>query len=106
LYAKTGRDFLARVNYDMVEKTARDATDFDRELALFYCDHDRQLPRALDLARRDLGARKDIFAYDALAWALYKNDRPAEAEPAMTICSVPIITVTRSGFGCVCGATR
>jgi len=83
LYAKTGRDFLARVNYDMVEKTAREATDFDRELALFYCNHDRQLPRALELARRDLTARKDVYAYDALAWALLKNDRPEEAQAAV-----------------------
>jgi tetratricopeptide (TPR) repeat protein len=84
LYTKTGREFLARVNYDMVEKTARDATDFDRELALFYCDHDRQLPKALELARRDLAARQDLYAYDALAWALYKNDRAEEAEAAIT----------------------
>jgi tetratricopeptide (TPR) repeat protein len=84
LYARTGREFLARINYEMVEKTARDSTDFDRELALFYCNHDRQLPRSLELARRDLTVRKDIYAYDALAWALLKNDRPEEAQAAMT----------------------
>jgi tetratricopeptide (TPR) repeat protein len=50
-----------------------------RHLARFYCDHDRKLSEALRLAQEDLSSREDIFAYDTLAWALYKSDRPREA---------------------------
>lgn len=84
LYARAGNAELAKLNYDTVVKTAKDATDFDRELALFYCNHDRQLPRTLELARRDLHNRQDVYAYDTLAWALAKNGQPREAETAMT----------------------
>jgi tetratricopeptide (TPR) repeat protein len=48
-------------------------------LALFYLDHDVELGKALDLARRELDVRGDIYTHDVLAWALYKNGRAAEA---------------------------
>jgi tetratricopeptide (TPR) repeat protein len=83
LCARTGNEFLAKVNYDKVEQMDRDNSAYDRELAMYYCNHDRQLPRALELAQRDLKARQDIYAYDTLAWALFKNGRLAEADEAM-----------------------
>ncbi len=36
------------------------------------------------LAEREIEARRDVYGYDALAWALLANDRPAEADEAMT----------------------
>jgi tetratricopeptide (TPR) repeat protein len=57
---------------------------YNRELAYFYADHDRKLPEALDLATQELEIRQDIYAYDVLAWALYKNDQPQEALTAVT----------------------
>jgi tetratricopeptide (TPR) repeat protein len=36
------------------------------------------------LARRELEVRKDVYAYDVLAWALYKNDQPEAALAAVT----------------------
>ncbi len=58
-------------------------TLYNRELALFYADHERKLPEALELARRELEVRKDLYTYDVLAWALYKNGQPQEALSAM-----------------------
>jgi tetratricopeptide (TPR) repeat protein len=83
LYARAGKDFLAKVNYDKLEQTARGRPAYNRELALFWCDHDRELPRALELARAELKVRKDVHTYDALAWALCKNGRLKEAKAAM-----------------------
>jgi tetratricopeptide (TPR) repeat protein len=83
LYAQTGQDFRARVLFDSIEKTAGDKPEYDREVAMFWCNHDRELPKALERAKRDLERRRDIFAYDALAWALFKNDRAAEAAEAI-----------------------
>ena len=53
-------------------------------LALFLADHDLRLPEALELARKELEARRDIYTYDVLAWALYKNGQAREAQAAMT----------------------
>jgi tetratricopeptide (TPR) repeat protein len=83
LYARSGKDFLAKVNYDKLEQTARGRPAYNRELALFWCDHDRELPRALELARAELKVRKDVHTYDALAWASCKNGRFKEAKAAM-----------------------
>jgi tetratricopeptide (TPR) repeat protein len=79
LAARTGNDFLAQLNYDQLEKTAAGKAVYDRELALFDADHDRNLPRAVELAERDLTVRQDVYAHDTLAWALCKNKRFAEA---------------------------
>ncbi len=88
VYTKAGQPEAARKHYDLVEyigylSTLNQAL-YNRELAYFYADHDLKLPEALDLARRELEVRQDIYAYDVLAWALYKNDRPQEALSAMT----------------------
>jgi len=87
LYVKMGRLDAARRHYDLVEYIGRlsalNRTLYNRELAYFYADHDRQLDRALELARRELDVRRDIYAYDVLAWALYKNGRLAEAREAI-----------------------
>lgn len=83
LYARTGNDFLARLNYEKLERAARDKPACNRELSVFYTNHDRNLAEALELAKADLASRKDIYAYDTLAWALYKNKRFQEAAQAM-----------------------
>lgn len=55
----------------------------NRNLALIYADHDWNLNRSLDLATAELEYRHDVYTYDALAWALYKNGRLSEAAKAM-----------------------
>ena len=54
----------------------------NRDLALFYADHDMKLAEALDLAQKELEVRHDIYTWDALAWALYKNGKLTEAAKA------------------------
>jgi tetratricopeptide (TPR) repeat protein len=83
LYTRLGNEFLARLNYEKLEQTARNKDAYNRELSLFYSNHGRNLAEALALAQKDLAVRKDIYAYDTLAWALYKNDRPEEAAAAI-----------------------
>jgi tetratricopeptide (TPR) repeat protein len=56
---------------------------YNRELALFYADHGRRLPEALDLARRELDVRRDVYTWDVLAWTRYQNGRVPEAAAAM-----------------------
>ena len=84
---KVGRRDEARKSYDLVEYIGRlgavSRAMYNRELAYFYADHDRDLATALDLARRELDVRQDVYAYDVLAWTLYKTGAPAEARAAM-----------------------
>ena len=53
----------------------------DRALALYFADHGRPAD-AVVIARRDVIARDDIFAEDALAWALARSGRWSEARRA------------------------
>jgi tetratricopeptide (TPR) repeat protein len=88
VYAKLGDHEEARKQYDLVEYigylNALNKVLYNRELAYFYADHDRRLAEALALAKRELEGRQDIYAYDVLAWALYKNERPQEALTAIS----------------------
>jgi tetratricopeptide (TPR) repeat protein len=52
--------------------------DTDRQMALFLADHG-SAEAALKHARRAARSRHDISTWDALAWALFKNGRHAEA---------------------------
>ena len=56
---------------------------YDRTLSLFLSNTGSDPTRALTLAQSELGVRKDVYGYDALAWALLANGRPAEADGAM-----------------------
>ena len=84
LYALTGDDARARANYDRMVEAAVDQDEYRRVLANFDADHDRDLPKALELAKQDLEQRQDVYGYDTLAWALLKNGRADEAAKAMT----------------------
>ena len=56
----------------------------NRDLALFYADHDIRLSEAVALARKELEVRRDVYTWDVLAWTLYKNGETSEAAPAMS----------------------
>ena len=87
LYTEIGEPEQAQAQYDTVEFIATLAAInrqvYNRELALYYADHDLKLEDALELASAELEFRKDIYGYDALAWTLYKNNRFDEAAEAM-----------------------
>ena len=83
LYAKQGNQAEAKKQYQLVEYIGLlghiNQVLHNRDLALFYADHDIKLPEALDLARKEFEVRHDIYTWDALAWALYKNGKYDEA---------------------------
>jgi tetratricopeptide (TPR) repeat protein len=87
IYRRSGKGTEAEKQYALVEYIgqlgALNKQVYNRELALFYADHDRRLADALVLAQRELEKRHDVYTWDALAWALCKAGRPREARDAM-----------------------
>jgi tetratricopeptide (TPR) repeat protein len=87
VYARDGDAAEAKKQYDVVQYIARlnafNQTVYNRELSVFYSDHDLHLPDALQLARKEFEIRHDIYTWDALAWALYKNSQPQQAAQAI-----------------------
>ncbi len=83
IYLKTGNPIQARKQYQLVEYIASlsylSKTVYNRELALFYADHDIQLDHAVDLAYQESKIRHDIYTEDALSWAQYRAGKPAVA---------------------------
>jgi tetratricopeptide (TPR) repeat protein len=57
---------------------------YHRAWSLFLLDHDRRVAEVLSKAGAELQTRQDIYGYDVLAWALYKNGRARDAERPMT----------------------
>jgi tetratricopeptide (TPR) repeat protein len=86
LYAVRGERGLARRQYETVEVIATLARInrqvYNRQLAMFYADHDLRPREALELAEGELRVRRDVFGWDAYAWALYRLGRYAEAREA------------------------
>lgn len=56
---------------------------FYHHLTTFFCDSAPDPSQALHWAREDLKVRDSAFAYDGLAWALYKNSQYQAAAEAM-----------------------
>jgi tetratricopeptide (TPR) repeat protein len=87
LYAITGQTEQAQSQYGTVQfigkLAAINQVIYNRQLALFDANHDQKLSEALDLASKEAAIRKDVYSYDTLAWALYKNGRAEEASTAM-----------------------
>jgi tetratricopeptide (TPR) repeat protein len=86
VYKKLGEAKEAQQQYDLVEYIGHlsklNQVLANRELALFYADQGIKLPEALELARKELDVRHDIYTWDTLAWVLYKNGRYQEASEA------------------------
>ena len=87
LYKKSGKDTEAEKQYALVEYIGKigalNQQVYNRELAVFYADHNRHLSDSLSLAKKELEVRHDVYTWDALAWALLKNGQAAEAQKAM-----------------------
>ena len=88
VYSKIGKSDEARKQYELVEYigklNALNKALYNRELAYFYADHDIKLQQGLKLAKRELDYRRDIYAYDVVAWNLYKNGKVEEAREAVS----------------------
>jgi tetratricopeptide (TPR) repeat protein len=88
LYIRQGNTAEARKQeqlLDVVDRLARaNFENTDRTLALVLADQNRNLDRALELARNELAFRRDVYTYDALAWVLYRSGHVEDAREAMT----------------------
>ena len=83
-YAARGDSAGAEQYYRAMETVVlRQPGAFHRAWSLFLLDHDRRVGEVLARAQDEIEQRKDVYGYDLLAWALYKNGRPAEARAAM-----------------------
>jgi len=86
VFKKAKRVAEAHQQYDLVEYIGHlgmlNQVLANRELAVFYADQGIKLPEAVELARKELELRHDIYTWDALAWTLYRNDRLQEAAEA------------------------
>lgn len=87
LYTRVGNTVDAKKQFQLVEYIGLlgniNKVLHNRDLALFYADHDTHLERALELAHKEFEVRRDIYTWDALAWALYKNGKPQQAADAI-----------------------
>lgn len=86
VYQAAGDDEAAGRLYQTAEAIAREtlssSTVYRRELSLFLSDRELAPIEALELAEAELSVRRDIFAFDTYAWALYQNQRFIEARAA------------------------
>jgi tetratricopeptide (TPR) repeat protein len=93
LLAASGRTDEAEEQYALVEAIARlyrdNGVNTDLQVAMFYADHDREPALALEMARAAYEAAPGVYAADALAWALYKNGRFAEADAMAGVALAP-----------------
>jgi len=87
LYGQLGREDLKRKQIEMLDaadKLTRAAGETaNRDLTLALADLDHNTARALELARAELETRGDVYTWDALAWALFKNGQAEQAASAM-----------------------
>lgn len=87
VYAVTGDHANAEKQYATVEFIGKlneiNQQVYNRELAVFYADHDRMLPEAVTLAEKEFELRHDVYTSDALAWTLLKNGQTAKAKDEM-----------------------
>jgi tetratricopeptide (TPR) repeat protein len=58
---------------------------YHRAWSLFLLDHNRHLATVSKKIREEMRTRKDIYAYDLLAWSLHKQQRDREAADAMAV---------------------
>ena len=87
IYHKLGQLEDAKKQYELVEfigyLSQVNQQIHNRDLALFYADHDLKLHESLALARKELEVRRDVYTWDVLAWSLFKNDKLQEAAEAI-----------------------
>jgi tetratricopeptide (TPR) repeat protein len=87
LYKLTGKEKEAKAQYALVEQIAKlselSGTLYNRNIALFYADHDIKTEEAYADAEKEYQARRDIYGADAVAWTALKAGKLAEAQTAM-----------------------
>ena len=86
-YKLAGREQDANKQYQTVEAIARldlkRGALYNRQLALFYADHDMKPEEAYESALKEYETRRDIYGADALGWTAFKSGRIKEAQAAI-----------------------
>jgi tetratricopeptide (TPR) repeat protein len=84
-YQAAGRQAEAEQQFALVDAIDRlyrsNGVNTDLALSVFYSSHDRNLEQALAMAESAYEAAPGVYAADAVAWAMLKNGRPADAVP-------------------------
>ena len=87
LYKISGREKEATAQYELVEHIARlgaiNGVLYNRQLALFYADHEMKAEEAYASVTREYTVRRDIYGADAVAWTALKAGKLAEAQSAI-----------------------
>jgi tetratricopeptide (TPR) repeat protein len=87
LYKLSGREQEAAAQYALVEQigklNAANGSLYNRQVALFYADHDLRPDEAYTQAAREYADRRDVYGADAVAWTALKAGRIAEAQAAI-----------------------
>lgn len=87
VYKLSGRENDAQKQYDLVEFIGHlsklNGVMYNRQLAMFYADHDIKVHEAYVDAKREYQVRHDILGADTLAWAALKAGKILEAQAAM-----------------------
>ncbi len=83
----SGREQDATAQYALVERIAQletvNGSLYNRQLALFYADHDHKPEEAYTNAVKEYAVRRDIYGADAVAWTALKANKIAEAKSAI-----------------------
>ena len=87
LYKLAGRDQEAAAQVALVEQIGKlnvaNGMLYNRQLALFYADHDMKSAEAYTQATREYSDRRDIYGADAVAWTALKAGKITEAQAAI-----------------------
>ena len=87
LYQLAGRVQDAENQYALVEQigklAAQSGTLYNRQLALFYADHDLKPEAAYRNATKEYMTRRDIYGADAVAWTALKAGKINAAQSAI-----------------------
>jgi len=88
LYQLAGRAREAQTQFALLEQIAHlsalNGTRYNRQIAVFYADHDRNPDGAYNDAVREYRDRRDIYGADAVAWTALKAGKLAESQQAMS----------------------
>src|SRR5262249_1993992 len=87
LYKLSGREKEAQQQYALIDRILQlnqiSGTLYNRQIALFYADHDIKSEEAYNQAKLEYEQRRDIYGADALAWTALKAGKLAEAQAAI-----------------------
>ncbi|MBC5810049.1 MAG: hypothetical protein GIW95_04220 [Candidatus Eremiobacteraeota bacterium] len=89
VYALAGDKKSAEREYALVELIGRlsriNGIMYNRQLAMFYADHDLNATEAYGKAKREYAVRRDIYGADAVAWTAFKAGDIAEARASILV---------------------